>query len=81
MDVPGSFELTRPGRGNFDLYEDGLAPQGWILSPEGGRGRSPVRAICRDLVFFIHIEHFISPQEDGLAPQKDGFLWSCDLFS
>ena len=36
MDVPGSLELTRPGRGNFDLYEDGLAPQGWILFPEGG---------------------------------------------
>ena len=36
MDVPGSLELTRPGRGNFDLYEDGLAPQGWILPPEGG---------------------------------------------
>ena len=36
VDIPGSLELTRPGRGNFDLYEDGLAPQGWILSPEGG---------------------------------------------
>ena len=36
MDVPGSLELTRPRRGNFDLYEDGLAPQGWILPPEGG---------------------------------------------
>ena len=36
MDVPGSLELTRPGWGNFDLYEDGLAPQGWILPPEGG---------------------------------------------
>ena len=36
VDVPGSLELTRPGRGNFDLYEDGLAPQGWILPPEGG---------------------------------------------
>ena len=34
--VPGSLELTRPGWGNFDLYEDGLAPQGWILPPEGG---------------------------------------------
>ena len=33
VDVPGSLELTRPGRGNFDLYEDGLAPQGWILPP------------------------------------------------
>ena len=36
VDVPGSLELTRPDRGNFDLYEDGLAPQGWILTPEGG---------------------------------------------
>ena len=36
MDVPGSLELTRPGRGNFDLSEDGLAPQGRILPPEGG---------------------------------------------
>ena len=42
VNVPGSLELTRPGRGNFDLYEDGLAPQGWILPPEGDRlfGRS-----------------------------------------
>ena len=31
-----SFELTRPDRGNFDLYEDGLAPQGRILSLKGG---------------------------------------------
>ena len=28
VDVPGSLELTRPGRGNFDLHEDDLAPQG-----------------------------------------------------
>ena len=36
MNVPGSLEPTRPGRGNFDLYEDGLALQGWIFPPEGG---------------------------------------------
>ena len=33
VNVPRSLELTMPGRGNFDLYEDGLAPQGRILSP------------------------------------------------
>ena len=36
MNVPGSLELTRPGWDNFNLYEDDLAPQGWILTPEGG---------------------------------------------
>ena len=36
VNVPGSLELTRPSWGTFDLYEDDLAPQGWILPPEGG---------------------------------------------
>ena len=36
MNVLGSLELTRPGQGNFDLYKDGLALQGWIISPKGG---------------------------------------------
>ena len=36
MNVLEILELTRPSRGNFDLYKDGLAPQGWILPPEGG---------------------------------------------
>ena len=44
MDVPGSLELTRPGRGNFDLYEDGLAPQGWIHPPEGGPSEEKKRS-------------------------------------
>ena len=44
VDVPESLELTRPGRGNFDLYEDDLAPQGWILFPEGVSNRRSAAA-------------------------------------
>ena len=36
MDVPGSLELTRPSRGNFDLQEGDLAPTGWIVPPGDG---------------------------------------------
>ena len=33
--------------------------------------RSPLRAICRSLVFFTDIDHRISPSEDDLSSYED----------
>ena len=55
------------GRGNFDLYEDGLAPQGWILPPEGGPGGERKRGADVS----ASLNHLIFCQGDGLSPQED----------
>ena len=71
MNVPESLELTRPGRGNFDLYEDGLAPQGWILPPEGGPSEEQKRGADVSAPF----SSLLGPPSTPPVDVPGGFVW------